>query len=1067
MREELLRQIANYVKPYRDEGKGIRELSKSSTDGTKAIQNKDSDTKEITASSFLRKININSDSYGKNGKSLVDDIPQNENEEKTKRNGFIMSVMNTTGKDIQEMQKQGLSPENIDPRDFVTVSDKIKVSLAKGGVDVSAMGGLDSETIEKVTGNASVASGIERNLKAADLPVDVDTVKNVKEADFQFKEISNKLGSDDSKDITQDTAKYLIKNTKEPTIDNVYQAIFAGNTADDTSINEAVQNTEVPKELEDSFGKVINEAGIKNDSESQKEAAWLLSEDLPVTPKNLTFLNKLINNPVLDSKAVSDNIIDTISNGKKPQDACVIAGFSMQDKANEAISTIKNAEPEKVQNAKADVNTLNIKALRIISVEIMIESKTGSGTSALNISTTDVSAIGMSAQDLLNNAKNLMTRDSLVTLQKLGINIETEPILNMINEITNMSSGSIADLNNSEQELYNKTISEADEMSDLPASIIGSYKYIGYVSFQKVYEDGQRIKNSLAEKTPNFEKIGQIKAYDKMTDTYNAVGTEVRKDLGDSIKKAFGNVDTILNDMGYDTSDENRRTIRILGYNNLEITDENILSIKASDELVQKTLKELTPKTVLSMIKDGKNPLDMSMEELSTEAENYKDGSDSEDKKSQDMAEFLWKAEKNKDITDTEKKSYIGIYRLIHQVNESDGAVIGQLLHQNTSVTMRNMMTAVRSKKHEGQEVSIDDNFGMTKEVKKSELNITQQIELSFQKSHLKNAEETMTPVKLHAMGGESAYIDMTPEQFDTALQYQYQNGDNKEKQNKIDEENQAWYEYRSNEIKSSVVQEDKIYNILEKMDIPTSPANLAATYNMISNGRKVFDQLAKYHVNADGSVVDVNNPDIKAMTQQLMEKYGEACKTPEEMAEAQEHLADQAENVMKNFAGSENGEYLDLKAIQAMSKELSLYGKMADDEIYHIPVMVADQNGVMTLKIVRGEENRGLVDIFIEGSESAKTRASFKADSEGVTGKIETTDKSYEEYFLNKRSELEERISKESGLTANLEIKENDISDITDLYQRNVDNNGTDTVSTKKLYSVAKAFIDTLSQRN
>ena len=83
------------------------------------------------------------------------------------------------------------------------------------------------------------------------------------------------------------------------------------------------------------------------------------------------------------------------------------------------------------------------------------------------------------------------------------------------------------------------------------------------------------------------------------------------------------------------------------------------------------------------------------------------------------------------------------------------------------------------------------------------------------------------------------------------------------------------------------------------------------------------------------------------------------------------------------------------------------------------------------------------------------------------MTGKIETTDKSYEEYFLNKQSELEERISKESGLNANLEIKKNDISDIMDLYQRNVDNNETDAVSTKKLYSVAKAFIDTLSQRN
>ena len=1072
MREDLLRQIADYVKPYQSEGKGIKELSKASTDGTKAIQNKDIAAGDIAASSFLREININSDSYGKNGKSLVDDIPDNDAEERTRRNGFVMSVMNTTGKDVQEMQNQGLSAEDIDPKDFVTVSDKIKVSLAKAGIDVSSMGGLDSSTIEKVTGNASVASGIERSLKAADLPVESGTIKDVKEADYKLSEIENKLDSLGMNTFTEGSVKYLIKNTKEPSIDNVYQAMFSGNSTGEQSIQDAVQSTEIPAELEDSFGKVITEAGLKNNTDTLKEASWLLSQKLPVTSENMITLNKLINNPIVGKADIQNNIIDTVSEGKNPKDTSIVDGFSIKDLADEAVKIINSTDAEKASNYVSDSNVLSIRMLRMISAEIMAENNTGSelatgvgvnnGTD-VSISTSESNNSQLSVSELLNTAKEIMTRESLVTLQKLGINIETTPITNIIDEIKNGENNNITEesLSLTDQDIYNQTISEAAEMSDFPAALIGSYKYIGSVQFQEVYESGQRLKNSLAEKSVDFEKISYKKVYNKMTSTYEAVGTEVRKDLGDSIKKAFQNVDDILDDMGYEKTEENQRAIRILGYNNLDITDENIVTVKAADTVVQKAINNLKPKTVLAMIKDGKNPLDMSMEELTEETDNYNEESQSENKKSEDVAEFLWKVEKNKDISDTEKQSYIGIYRLIHQVNESDGAVIGQLINQNVPVTMRNMMTAVRTKKQEGSDIKVDDNFGFTQEINSSELSITQQIELSFQKTHLKNAQEIITPSRLHAIGKEDTYMEMTPEQLDTSLQNVA--GTTQEEET----ENQLWYEQRASEIKKSVVQEDKIYDMLDKMDIPSSVSNLAAANNMVSNGRKVFSQLAKYHVNDDGTVVDVKDPDISAMTQQIMEEYGEACKTPEEMAEAQEKLADQAENVMKNFLNSDNPEYIDLKAIQSMNKELSLYGKMAQDEIYHIPVMVADQNGVMTLKIVRGEENRGLVDIFIKSGDNINTRASFNADDKEVTGKIETTDKSQKEYFLDRLSELEERISKESDLKTHLEIKENDISDITDLYQRNVEQDETDAVSTKKLYSIARAFIDTLSQSN
>ena len=63
-------------------------------------------------------------------------------------------------------------------------------------------------------------------------------------------------------------------------------------------------------------------------------------------------------------------------------------------------------------------------------------------------------------------------------------------------------------------------------------------------------------------------------------------------------------------------TDANKRAVRILAYNRMEITKESILTMKTGDEMVQRTLKNLTPGVVKNLIDEGKNPLDLSMEKL-------------------------------------------------------------------------------------------------------------------------------------------------------------------------------------------------------------------------------------------------------------------------------------------------------------------------------------------------------------------------------------------------------------------------------------------------------------------
>ena len=96
--------------------------------------------------------------------------------------------------------------------------------------------------------------------------------------------------------------------------------------------------------------------------------------------------------------------------------------------------------------------------------------------------------------------------------------------------------------------------------------------------------------------------------------------------------------------------------------------------MKAADEEVQRMFKNMTPAVVTQLIKQGINPLEMKISDLNRVAEQVRSEVGKDD--NQKFSEYLYKLEKNNQITEEERNSYIGIYRLIHQVEQTDGAAI-------------------------------------------------------------------------------------------------------------------------------------------------------------------------------------------------------------------------------------------------------------------------------------------------------------------------------------------------------------------------------------------------------
>ena len=129
----------------------------------------------------------------------------------------------------------------------------------------------------------------------------------------------------------------------------------------------------------------------------------------------------------------------------------------------------------------------------------------------------------------------------------------------------------------------------------------------------------------------------------------------------------------------------------------------------------------------------------------------------------------VWKLEQNHAISEEERSSYIGIYRLIAQVEKTDGAAIGSLYHQGAEITMRNLLSAVRTSKKGSMDYSVSDNFDGVS-AKASGTKIDEQIAAGFQQNCVKDIMEQITPDKLATLG-EDGWMDLTPEQFAQKLE--------------------------------------------------------------------------------------------------------------------------------------------------------------------------------------------------------------------------------------------------------------------------------------------------------
>lgn len=960
--------------------------------------------------------------------NLLNDMNQTS---ENRRNDMIVTASTTTSDDYKAAKDDGYDV-------IVTETDKIKAVLAKAGVDISIYGDdLSREQLTDITGSQTEAAMLVNQMKAYDIPAIDDNIKAGTDAIDRAKSITN---------ISNETKAYLVRNNMNPTVSNVYKATYSSSQVQNYKQKVGITDNvkQLYEELKPQLKQILEEAHIDSSDENLNQCRWLIDEDIAVTPDNVLLANQIDGITAAGENVSSDfyarAVTEALAMGKKAADATMSQDGLTFDMAREVCDVLSEATAEDIVTLESDNMPVTIENL---SKLIAARGKDGaasqaSANKALDNQITDSrEARLVTAQRKLEEARLSMTAEANLSLIKKGVSIDTEPIervVELLKQQENKYYGALfgessVEASDDRVRMYNNVCDIFNQMKQQPAYVLTLESSDDTV--YELYTAGKAMKQSL-----------------EAASGYETLMTSPRADMGDSISKAFQNVDDILKELQIETSESNRRAVRILAYNSTNITEENIKQIKSIDEQVQRAFSDMTPAVTLEMIKRGISPLDMSMSDISDTARQIK--SENHDERDEKFSEFLWKLEKKNEISEEERDSYIGIYRLISQVEQSDGAVIGSLVNQGADITMKNLLTAVRVRGKSAMDYKVDDTFAGVDSVSRG-IKIDSQIESAYQANCLRDVLDTLSPEKMEFVQDDS-WLEMTPEQLRQAVY-------------EADEDNTLSEQYATEQLRQfnqAVSVPENVYAFLEKYDVKTTAVNLMAASRLMKNPSEAVRNLWERGDSATA----------RALLDETLRRFSESVKNPKELAQAQETLADTAEHVMDSMIIEDRHTgSIDIRQMKLLCSQLRIASNMSRQENYIVPIETADGVTGMKLRIVRGEDKKGLVDIFLEDKKCGRVAAYFEAKENSVSAMIVTDDEQTKKLFEDNItmfeagiSDGEQRVRIDVALEHDISAKESKMSDMKSNTESDNETkkqlDGGESVQTTRLYHIAEQFI-------
>ena len=905
-----------------------------------------------------------------------------------------------SGADYEKAKQDGYSLKDINSEDAVNIVDKIKTELAESGTVISGFNDdLSVDDLAGITGSTAYANEIANSFHENDIPVSNDNVMDTINA------VNIALGLATP---SEEALLYLAGNEAEPTIRNIYEASYSTNGNDNISrgtyFEQDVEGyvaksgsadglTELSKDIE----KVVESAGYdKKDKTAINAATDIVENGVSLTDNTLSayLANKEIVFPVERQTAINAAAL-AISSGKEAMDG------------NLSIVNDKNENQTNLTTARRQLEEARLLMTTKANSELL--------DSGLQI--------------------DIQPMEELISKLKETENSETSTSSNVVENDTLLANN--ASNVDTAVEIYQKLAA----FSTMHVGLIGAYsdefktdtlgEIIDHTSETEFsYVVNEKIRNTSAE------------------DTYEALMTKPRSDLGDSISKAFGNTDEILQDLDMDITQDNQRAVRILGYNSMELTKENIEDVRAIDSKLTKVVDSLKPGTVLNMIRENKNPLNMTLNELDTYLDEKNSGTYAADEK---YEKFLFKLDRSGDISSEERSSYIGIYRLFDNLQRTDDAAIGMVLGTGAEMTVGNLLTAMKSintARGKGIDYKIDDSFGGVDDVS-SGIKISDQIESAFT-YYSEKADKTFDKLEPEKL------IEFEPGDETTLLEL----SDAMEELDVSSELENEWNKVQRREIADSFSGSEGGTDGLSAAEKLLLNSGETVTVSLLEGTKELLESRKKNGDSALGKVKKkMSTADIDSIRKGFLDDNTDD--TTQSYKASLEDVSTSIEDELRDFISDTDVTYIDMKAISLVNKQLSVAERMADHNSFEIPIISGDEIVSMHVTLSDKLEGGAKVEAAIDTNECGSLRAVMDIDEGNVSGvflvEAEETQaiKAYCEGVIQK---LEEGIKNNYS---NLKFDQKDMAVIYGSKRETVTEVGSDTkVSDKALFNLAKAFV-------
>lgn len=935
--------------------------------------------------------------YAGHGKTTEDIMCDAMTTETALQSQYLTVMSNSVSEeDFANLTEEGFKPCDTDVETAVTVVDEIKAALAEAGIVVDGYNDdLDPEVLKEITGSEVRAQEITRAFHENDIPVTEENVRDVMQALEKSRELA---------EPTDGTVIYMVRQGMEPTVDDLYLAQHsAGVNGGPQSYGYYDQNgsgyyAKRAEEydwdaLQEQIERVIRDAGLKEDKESTDQARFLIEKGIPLTAESLNCLAGLreISYPLSEEWTIHAAAA-AISDGKRAGDADVANPDSAWRQAVYWKEQTEHISDEAVREAAESGEKLDLRHLSALQERIDMQSADendtvrdgGAAYPASGVTEEDgpdpdkgdavqaesgTGSAYIRARRQLEELRLQMTITANYSLIKRGFALDTTELSQLVEELRaaenekqqKLFGGESVSENETRKSLFNETIQAREKLYMAPAALAGRMA-------------GAQEAWSLRHTAEQSEQLRS--AYELAGERYEIMMTQPRTDLGDSIRKAFRNVDDILRDIELETNEENRRAVRILGYNRMEVTKEQIDRVKAADMSLQRVTEKMTPASVLHMIRGGKNPLSMTVPELEEYLTHEGDDPASDQEK---YSEYLYKLERTNGITDEEKESYIGIYRLFRQIEKSDGAVIGSLVNQNAELTMRNLLSAVRTGRHKGLDLEVSDHYGALREIARTDITIDEQIMSAYENQICGRIYDTLEPAALHEMDlNENPTLERLYEMLREASV----------KEEVREEIKTQERQYQSGQLvqmrEAAELGEEHIRALLDA-DQPVSANALMAIQAMRSTRNRAFSKLyepIKENTEQEGRLKEAQETFLRAA-----EDVRDSLTDSETAEAAYEAFTKAAEELLVQ-RGFVDRTYMDVRAYQLIGRQLTLAAGMAREEQYRVPVEIGGQVTALDVKIRHDKGMQGCVAVSMEHDSFGKVGVELEMTSaSSITG--------------------------------------------------------------------------------